>query len=78
MRLVICWSVIAFFAKLVLDWLSKDLMDYSLLALPKLIVNNLLQKGLLWHFWYLEALMIVYACLLLLFKVKKYLKPIWL
>ena len=77
MRLVICWSVIAFFAKLVLDWLSKDLTDYSLLSLPKFMVNNLLQKGVLWHFWYFGALMIVYACLHLLFKVKKYLKSIW-
>ena len=78
MRLVICWSVIAFFAKLVLDWLSKDLTDYSLVSLPKLIVNTLLQRDVLWHFWYFGALMIVYACSPLLSKAKKYLKLIWL
>lgn len=62
-RVIIGWNfIIAIFRVLKAILLQKNIID-EILRLPVECVKCVLQKGTLWHFWYLGALMIIYLLL---------------
>lgn len=69
---------IIFVLKLVQDVLKRNLSFETIFYFFKTIIDSLIQKGMLWHFWYFGALIIVYLCLFVLNNKKKELKKIWI
>ena len=78
LRVVLLWSFLIYVAEIGWDILKGQFGILSLLDFPIIALKSLLQKGRLWQFWYLGALMILYALLPLLFKLKDKLKFIWI
>ena len=76
-RVVLMWSFLIFVCEIGWDILRGRFVMASLLDFPIIAIKSLLQKGRLWQFWYLGALMILYALLPLLFKMKDKMKYIW-
>lgn len=69
LRLVILWNIIFYcceeIAKSVLIIVGggENIILFDILRLLKQILKSLVQKGIVWQFWYLGALMIVYFLL---------------
>jgi surface polysaccharide O-acyltransferase-like enzyme len=49
-----------------------------LVSFAKLIIKSLVKKGMLWHFWYFGALLLIYICVPLLNKHRERLNRIWI
>lgn len=71
MRVVILWAAICFLGKNIGGFIKGNINGIDILYFLELIIKSLVQKGILWHFWYLGALIIVYMCLPILLKLKK-------
>lgn len=68
-RLVFLWNLVVFAVVFVIKLLIKhDISDYDLLTFPSEIFGSLTQKGYMWQFWYLGALMLIYILLPLIYK----------
>lgn len=65
-RIVILWNVFFWGFRGVVYLFSDKLQIGYVYKLPQEIVGCFLQKGALWQFWYLGALIITYLCLLIL------------
>ena len=79
LKVAAIWGGILFAAQLAGDILNHTVTWQIFLYYPKLIVKGMiLQKGRLWHFWYFGALMMLYASLPLLCRVRKYLFKVWI
>ncbi len=76
-RIVLLWSLVIYAAELLVDIRKGQLELASFLDFPIIVAKSLLQKGPLWQFWYLGALMILYAVLTLLFKLQNKTKLVW-
>lgn len=76
-RVVLLWSLVIYAAEILVDIRKGQFELASFLDFPIIAAKSLLQKGYLWQFWYLGALMILYAVLPLLFKLKNKTKLVW-
>lgn len=77
-RVVTFWSVLYFLVHFIWDLKEHNLNDYTIFFLPLLVLKSFIQKGPLWHFWYLGALIILYAILPFLKKLSNYYKQLWI
>jgi surface polysaccharide O-acyltransferase-like enzyme len=77
LRVVVLWAAIVFMGSIFIDFMRGSLDSHIVVPYVKLVVKSLLQKGILWQFWYFGALMIVYLCVPLLSKNAEILKWIW-
>jgi len=75
---VAIWNIIIESAKLTYHLLIKK-QTVSLLDIISAVFGSLIQKGIMFHFWYLGALMIVYIFIWFVFKINLNKKPmiIW-
>ncbi len=78
-KVVALWGGVLFAVNLTGDLLHRTVTISTFLYYPKLIVKGMIfQRGRLWHFWYFGALIILYASLPLLCRVRKHLARIWI
>lgn len=77
LKIIVLWSAIVFIVGMCLACIQGTLDSNIILSFIKLVVKSLVQKGILWQFWYFGALMIVYMCAPLLSKSAEMLKWIW-
>ena len=63
LRIVILWNIIRFLISLSGILIGKNISEYSITYLITQILKSLLQKGKMWHFWYLGALILIYLFL---------------
>ncbi len=61
LRLVLLWNVIVVVIKGAVNFNLYGRSGINLLTLPTQCIKSLIQKGNLWQFWYLGALMFIYA-----------------
>ena len=64
-RIVVLWNIIRFLISLSGILIGKNISEYSITYLITQILKSLLQKGKMWHFWYLGALILIYLFLFL-------------
>lgn len=77
-RVVVLWSVIIALMKVVYDGIQGNLTMETWLYFPKTVAGSLVQKGVLWQFWYFGALILMYAALPILTSGGRHLKAIWM
>lgn len=71
MKVVVSWNFIVVLIKFFKEWMQNKMIKMDFLCLPKACIKALLQKGFLWHFWYLGILMIVYIFLPIILNLNK-------
>ena len=76
LQVVFLWSLMISIVYLFVCAIRNELNPQSLLVLPKTFFGGLIQRGYLWQFWYLGALIIIYALYPFLMKYRKYLSLI--
>lgn len=69
LRVVIIWNLLIVGARLALKVVTHSALDFTLLTIPEEIIQCLVQKGFVWHFWYFGALIILYMLLPFLHKL---------
>ena len=65
-RVVFLWNSIIFILKFAKQLILDEEVTINLMTLAKEFVKSFVQWGTLWQFWYLGALLIIYALLLVL------------
>lgn len=78
LKVVLIWSILVFCVNNLFKFIFAKNDKFSILVFVKTAVGGLVQKGTLWHFWYLGALICVYLILPTLLKYREYLLKIWL
>ena len=68
-RVVVCWNAVIAILKVLKAFLARGSVMMDLLNFPLVCIKCLVQKGMLWHFWYLGALLVIYLMLPLLTRV---------
>lgn len=68
-RVVFFWNTLIFFLKYIKQVISGNGVAIHLLTFVKEFIKSFVQKGTLWQFWYLGALLIIYAILPILSKI---------
>lgn len=63
LRIVILWNLLFLIVRIGYGLYTGNSVLIRLFDIPKEIIKSLLQKGDLWHFWYLGTLMILYLLL---------------
>ena len=58
---IILWNLVIWLIYLIKDLLAAQTISF--IELPKSILKGFIQQGRFWHFWYLAALILVYASL---------------
>ena len=74
---VLLWSLLISMASLFVQITRNQVNLQSILLLPKCFLG-LIQRGCLWHFWYLGALIIIYLIYPLLMRYRERLPLIWI
>lgn len=77
LRVALCWSGIVFVGQVIYEITHGYATVELLIQLPLTFIKGFVQKGYLWHFWFLGALIIVYFMLPLLVKHRGKLCHIW-
>lgn len=79
---VVCfWNIVIFVLRSLYKCLIKRQIDLTIGDLFSGIYLSLIQKGIMWHFWYLGAMILLYLFALLLFQInqrKTITKKIWI
>lgn len=71
LRVVIIWNVLIILSQYMLMVLYRQNISFSIMNVIRTIIKSLLQKGVLWQFWYFGALMIIYFFLPILSNLVK-------
>lgn len=77
LKIVLIWSLLLFGAKIFVAIITKK-NEFYILEFLKILVGSVVQRGKLWQFWYLGALILVYMILPILLKNRENLLKIWL
>lgn len=78
-RVVCLWSLLFFCIEMMVGVLKNSIAENNFILLFfKILIGGLVQRGRLWQFWYLGALICVYMILPILMKYRKYLEKIWI
>lgn len=78
LKVVLLWSLLITMAYLFVHAIRNKLTTIDLLVLPQIFFGGLIQRGFLWQFWYLGALIIIYALYPILMKYRERLSFIWI
>lgn len=78
LQVVFLWSLLISMAYLFVQVIKNEFNPQALIVLPETFFGGLIQRGYLWQFWYLGALIIIYAIYLLLMRYRKHLTLIWI
>jgi surface polysaccharide O-acyltransferase-like enzyme len=78
LHVVFLWSLLISISYLFWRVIKNELNLQVLIVLPKTFFGGLIQRGYLWHFWYMGALIIIYAIYPLLMRYRKRLTLIWI
>lgn len=70
-KVVISWNLIYALLKLMLTILKKKIELNFIYEIPIQCIKSLVQKGFLWQFWFLGALMIIYFLLPIISKLNE-------
>ena len=71
-RLIFLWNLLIYFIGLITRFLiGLDLSYYGIEALIKEMIGSLVQRGEMWQFWYLGALILIYFMLPVVQKIMK-------
>lgn len=76
-KLTICWNTVIIIAKILKHFIMKEKFQISIWILIKEYMGCFLQKGTLWQFWYLGALLILYLILPFLSRMDRHIKRIF-
>lgn len=71
LRVVVIWNALVILSQYMLAVLHRQNINVSVIKVIKTIIKSLLQRGVLWQFWYFGALILVYLLLPLLNKLVK-------
>ena len=77
LRIALCWSGIVFCGQVIYEIAHRHATVELLFQLPMTFIKGFVQKGYLWHFWFLGALIIVYFMLPFLVRHIGELSHIW-
>ena len=77
-KVILCWTAISAVGGVCTDVAHHTLSYHTLLYWPTITFRALLQKGSMWHFWYFGTLILLYLCLPLLTRFRKYLSHVWM
>ena len=76
-RVVCLWSLLFFCIEMMVGVLKNSIAENNFILLFfKILIGGLVQRGRLWQFWYLGALICVYMILPILMKYRKYLEKL--
>lgn len=75
---VLLWSVLMSIACLFVYAVRNQLNPQMVMMFPKTFFGGLVQRGNLWQFWYLGALIIIYAVYPVLMRYRERLSFIWI
>ena len=63
LRIVVLWNLAFYALQLLWKAVHAEALSLSIGDLIQSVFQSLIQKGEMWHFWYLGALMLIYALL---------------
>lgn len=63
LRVVICWNGIAVLLKYSMQVLMHKKAVFNIMMVPTECIKSLAQKGIMWQFWYMGAMIILYLLL---------------
>lgn len=63
LRVVILWNILIVLARLLASALLGVEYSFTALTIPEEIMKSLVQKGMMWQFWYFGAMIILYLLL---------------
>lgn len=78
LKVVLFWSLLIFIAYMSVKVIKNELGLQVLVVFPKTFLGGFIQRGYLWQFWYLGALIIIYAIYPFLMKYRKRMTLIWI
>ena len=78
LMVVLFWSLLIFIAYICVKVIKNELGLQVLVVFPKTFLGGFIQRGYLWQFWYLGALIIIYAIYPFLMKYRKRMTLIWI
>lgn len=78
LQVVLLWSLLISITYLFVHAMRNQLNFQSLLVLPETFIGGLVQRGNLWQFWYLGALIIIYIVYPILMRYRERLSMIWI
>lgn len=78
LKIVLIWSLLLFCAKILFVAILTKKNEIQILEFLKIAVGSVVQRGKLWQFWYLGALILVYMILPILLKNRENILKIWL
>ncbi len=73
-KIVVIWNFLFLLVKLFKELIFHETISYQVFTLAKASIGSFFQQGLLGHFWYLGAMMIIYFLVPLLTKLSKKVK----
>lgn len=78
LMVVLFWSLLIFIAYISVKVIKNELGLQVLTVFPKTFFGGFIQRGYLWQFWYLGALIIIYAIYPFLMRYRKQMTLIWI
>ena len=78
LMVVLFWSLLIFISYICVKVIKNELGLQVLVVFPKTFLGGFIQRGYLWQFWYLGALIIIYAIYPFLMKYRKRMTLIWI
>lgn len=77
-KVVLLWSLYISIVSVVVKAITSELSQQSFWVFPKTFLGSLVQRGILWQFWYLGALIILYLLYPVLVRYKEHLIYVWI
>lgn len=78
LMVVLFWSLLIFIAYICVKVIKNEPGLQVLVVFPKTFLGGFIQRGYLWQFWYLGALIIIYAIYPFLMEYRKRMTLIWI
>lgn len=78
LKVVLLWSLLIFIAYMSVKVIKNELVLQVFIVFPKTFLGGFIQRGYLWQFWYLGALIIIYAIYPFLMRNRQRMTLIWI